>query len=685
MQRGGRLGLAGLIAVVLVSGSAGAASPPGWTTYGGDPARKGFAAEALSPRSVKTAFVLPIRGRVISQVLAARDVPGPGLTTLYVATSAGHVYAVSETGYVRWRVDLGQLANECAQLDGYGVGGTPVIDPAIRTLYVADALGRLHALDLATGAERQGWPVTVFSDPAREYVWGALAFAHGRVYVPTGSYCDAGPFVGKVIAVDTSTRGVSTWTAVPPELGGGGAVWGWGGVAFDQKLDRLFVVTGNAFEGGSNKGDDFSEAAGLGESIVALTPDLSVVGANHPESIDQPLDLDFVGSPVIFERPGCGALVVGVDKNAQVFGWRADDVGKGPLWTIDLEKFDPKNPVLGQLAYDPQRSALYAVTGARIVRVDVRADCSAAVRWSRALGTESLNGSPTIAGDGTIWFALSGTPRLVAVEPESARTLVTLPLPGLTVTAPTILDGRIFVGTFTGQLLGLVSSGARPVAPGPPAAGAPGHSSWLDARRGWVSRETGVWSTDDGGRHWRRIFAQPAAEVVRTSARAGAIRVATVARGCACAYDLWTRDGGRHWTPTRAIAGGLTGRGASLYWIASGGTSIQAVSQWPPAGGPIRSRTVATVEGTVVSLALVPGGVAGLVRAVSGAASVVVVRGADKQSVDLPAPPGSLVTASLSASGDQVIVDGTVFSEGRTARVRWTSTGDSRAWQAVSD
>ncbi len=62
-----------------------------------------------------------LRGRVTSQVLAARDVPSAGLTTLYVTTSAGLVYAVSETGYVRWRVDLGQLANDCPQLDGYGV------------------------------------------------------------------------------------------------------------------------------------------------------------------------------------------------------------------------------------------------------------------------------------------------------------------------------------------------------------------------------------------------------------------------------------------------------------------------------------------------------------------------------------------------------------------------------------
>ena len=676
MRRGGRFSAAAAIAVLLVTG-ASAAGPPAWTTYGGDPGRTGAASTALSP-PLKPSFVLPLIGRVTSQVLAARDVPSAGVTTLYVTTSAGLVYAVSETGYVRWRVDLGQLANDCPQLDGYGVTGTPVIDAAAQTLYAADALGRLHALSLATGAERAGWPVQLYDDPAYELVWGALTLAHGHVYAATGSYCDGGPFEGKVISVDVRSKQVSSWVAVPAEQGGGGGIWGWGGSAWSTKLERLFVATGNAFEGGSNKGDDLSEAAAYGEHVVSLTPDLKVVAASDPASIDQPLDLDFVGSPVVFDRPGCGELVVAHDKNAQLFGWRTGDLEAGPLWTIDLEPFDPQNPLLSQPAYDAARRAVFVVTGAHVVRVDIGADCSAKRVWSRALGTDSLNGSPTIAG-GTLWYAQSGTPGLAAVDTATGSRTGALPLPGLTVTAPTILDGRVFVGTFTGQLVGYIASVASSVPPGPDASAVAGHNSWVDGRHGWVSRETGVYSTDDGGTHWRRIFDRPAAAVVRTSVQTGIIRVATVAPGCVCAYNLWTTDGGRHWKRTRAIAGGLLGRGESLYWLKTGGAEIQQVTPWPPKD-QVRSRTVVAVDtGRIVSATLVPGGVAGLVKGSSGHAASIVVSRPGKQNEwrELPPPPGVLIAQSLRSSGGSLIVDGTVFDAGQTARVRWSSAANA--------
>src|SRR5690242_12433845 len=168
------LALVSLLAAAAAGGAPGAGgdvAAGSWTTFGNGPGRDGIASDALNPTTLRATFVLPLDGRITSQVLAARGVPTAGSTTLYATTSQGRVYAVSDAGYIRWTRDFGQLANPCPQLDGYGLTGTPALDTATRTLYTADAFGRVHALDLATGAERRGWPVRVVGAFEREHVW----------------------------------------------------------------------------------------------------------------------------------------------------------------------------------------------------------------------------------------------------------------------------------------------------------------------------------------------------------------------------------------------------------------------------------------------------------------------------------------------------------------------------------
>src|SRR5262249_51697614 len=80
--------------------------------------------------------------------------------------------------------------------------------------------GRLHALDLANGVERKGWPVRVFTDFRKELVWGALTLASGGVYVPTASYCDS-PSIGGVPRGGGRTPQVGTSSSGPAEGGGG--------------------------------------------------------------------------------------------------------------------------------------------------------------------------------------------------------------------------------------------------------------------------------------------------------------------------------------------------------------------------------------------------------------------------------------------------------------------------------
>ena len=169
--------------------------------------------------------------------------------------------------------------------DGYGVTGTPVIDPATRTLHAVDAFGRMHALDLATGAERAGWPIVLYKDYKEELDWGAASLVDGSIYVGTGSYCDATRMEGKLIRVQLDTKEVTSWTSASFTVGGGGSVWGWGGPSYSKRRDSLFVGTGNTFKGGTNTGKDFDEQAGYGEHVVELSRDLQVKASSAPPKL----------------------------------------------------------------------------------------------------------------------------------------------------------------------------------------------------------------------------------------------------------------------------------------------------------------------------------------------------------------------------------------------------------------
>jgi len=150
----------------------------------------------------------------------------------------------------------------------WGVTGTPVIDPASATLYVAstseDPTGnfhqRLHALDLTSGSEKFGGPIdvlasvsgtgydsvggTVSFNPKRQLQRSALALASGVVYVAWASYGDTDPYHGWIIGYDAATL---AQRAVFNDSSNGsrGGIWMSGGAPAVDTSDNLFLGTGN--------------------------------------------------------------------------------------------------------------------------------------------------------------------------------------------------------------------------------------------------------------------------------------------------------------------------------------------------------------------------------------------------------------------------------------------------------
>jgi hypothetical protein len=390
--------VAALVGTLGASGSVASTPVSGWITFGNGIGRSSDAGGAVKSTGARWAVKLP--GHITSQPIVVRSAAGTGRATVYAATSAGVVQAFSDTGRELWRVQVGRIADHpCKQLDGYGVTGTPVADRVTHYLYVADALGRLHALSLDSGKERPGWPVRLYSDVRQELVWGALTVVGYSLYLGTGSYCDA-PMVGHVIRVNLLTRAVSRWAVVPEARGGGGGIWGWGGLAYSSSRRSLLAVTGNAFRGGTNDGDAFREWEPYGEHLVELTPSLRVRSANHPADVNTPDDLDFVGSPVVVTRPGCREQVVALNKNGRVYAWETKRIAAGTVWQVRLAGADPAHPLITQAAYSAALRALYVTTGKGLVKIALTAGCKGRVAWTRKLGV--INSTPTVAG-GTVW------------------------------------------------------------------------------------------------------------------------------------------------------------------------------------------------------------------------------------------------------------------------------------------
>ncbi len=444
--------LASLVLVASAAGSSSSSPVTGWTTFGNSLARTS-AAGALEP-DVENVWALKLPGRITAQPIVVRGASGTQRVTVYVATSAGVVQAISDTGRKLWRVQVGRIASHpCKQLDRYGVTGTPVADKATHALYVADGVGRLHALDLATGKEHAGWPVRLYSDFRDELVWGALTAVRGSIYLGTGSYCDA-PMVGKMFRVNTLTRAVSHWDVVPPEHGGGGGIWGWGGIAYSSARHSLLAVTGNAFRGGTNDGTSFREYEPYGEHLVELSLSLQVRSASHPTGLRQPQDLDFVGSPVVFTPRGCPEEVIGLNKNGRLYAWKTRKIAAGPAWTLNVSPTSPAQPLVTQAAWSAGLRALFVDTPKGLTKVAIGSGCTGKVAWTRKQGV--IDSTPTVAGSIVWQVGWHSGAVLLGIDGRSGRVMERHALgKDRYYLGPAILDGKMYLGSFGGLVRAL--------------------------------------------------------------------------------------------------------------------------------------------------------------------------------------------------------------------------------------
>ena len=475
-------------------------------TYHNDNFRQGANTNetVLTPASVSSntfgrLFTRNVDGYVYAQPLVAVGVnmaKAGARNVVYVATEHDSVYAFdADNGKPYWHAKLlpkhsRTVSSTQVQCDDLipeiGITSTPVIDLVSSTIYVLSkaqtnsvCFQQLHALDLTTGMEKFGGPVTITAsvpgsgdgsansvisfDPLLQHQRAALLLSGGIVYIAWASHCDNGPYHGWIMGYDASTlQQVSVFNATPN--GSQGGIWQAGcGLSADGN-GNLFCGVGNGSFDASSDGSD------CGESILKLSAsDLSVQDYFAP--FDQATlsanDLDLGSDGVLLLPDQSGArphLAIAGGKEGKLYVLDRDNLGHFNSGGDNVvQTLTGGSGIFSTPAYF-NGSIYFCAAGAPLQAYSLSNGQLSSTPTSQAATSFGFPGAtPSISADGTsngiVWalqtnaFHTNGLAILHAYDANDlSRELFTgadkrqAPGPAVKFTVPTVANGRVYVG-----------------------------------------------------------------------------------------------------------------------------------------------------------------------------------------------------------------------------------------------
>lgn len=439
-----------------------------WRTYGYNIQRTGYNPSETTIGTGNAATLHQLWSHDLGDVMLAQPVEVAGVSVagvptnvVYEGTEHGDFYALRATdGHVIWHRNLGSVQTTCYNVpDGiWGIGGSAATasNPSGGgVVYVAGGDGSVHALDLATGAERPGWPVTGVFTPAQEHVWSAVNLFGGKLYVTVASHCDRAPYYGDVVEIDVASRSIvgRFYPAGPPSGGvSGGGIWGYGGAAIDPSTQHVFVATGNALTTPQNYG--YSEA------VVELSSSLGVLGSNSPPLSGS--DADFGATPVLFRPTGCPVtLVAAKQKSGVLFVYAEGSLNAGYRQALQIASSGDWR-FNGLPAWDPATNMLYVSNSTDsssgpylhgIVALKASANCSLSLAWQKSVGpTPTSVSSPTVAHGVVYYGDGKGSQELAFNAATGTQLWSSGSTTGQIFAAPTVVNGQLLVASWDHHL-----------------------------------------------------------------------------------------------------------------------------------------------------------------------------------------------------------------------------------------
>jgi len=334
------------------------ATPARWTSWGVDVKNSrfqagtsaGIAARDVPRLELKWAFSL-------GAVANARSQPAVAGGRVFVGTEAGSVFALdAATGCQWWRFQA-DMPVRSAMVVSTSADSRPA------TVFFGDVGANVYAVDATTGERR--WKTRV-DDHAAAIVTGAPQLFEGVLYVPVSSYESVLPlkptyecctFRGSVVAVDAET-GKVIWktymiddTAQPTtksktgaQMRGPSGVALWSTPTVDERLDRLYVGTGNNYSDPVTPRSDAVVALDRRTGAILWTRQFTTgdaynSGCDIPGKANCPAsdgpDADFGQPPILVSLPkGRRALVIG-QKSGDAHALDPDRDG-ALLWSVNV-------------------------------------------------------------------------------------------------------------------------------------------------------------------------------------------------------------------------------------------------------------------------------------------------------------------------------------------------------------
>jgi hypothetical protein len=219
---------------------------------------------------------------------------------VYVVTENDSVYAFDADTFTQlWHVSVlgaNETASDnrgCGQVSPIiGITSTPVIDLSAgahgEIFLVAMSLDnsgnyhqRLHALDVTSGAETSGSPMTVEAtfpttngtttfDPKQYKDRAALLLLNGVIYTSWASHCDDGPYTGWVIGYNEKTLAQSGVLDVTPN-GSDGAIWMSGDGPAADSSGNIYLLDGNGTFDDTLNSNGFPEHGDYGNGFIKIS------------------------------------------------------------------------------------------------------------------------------------------------------------------------------------------------------------------------------------------------------------------------------------------------------------------------------------------------------------------------------------------------------------------------------